>query len=114
MKNLFNFKSGSIFVWALRGAGLSFVALLLFVTTLLIFGNVLNDKSLWENIWQIFPLFTGTIGGAIGGLIFGLSHQIWQPNGWKKLLYFGFGIIIYLAIIWMSLILGFSVIGQWD
>lgn len=116
MENLMNLKSASLLKWVLKGAGLSMVLIFLFIIFLFIFGsgNVLKDKSIRETIWQFFPLITGTLGGAFGGLIFGLINTIFQTNVWNNYIAKGLGVLAYFIIVWISLILGFSVIGQWD
>jgi hypothetical protein len=112
MENLMNLKSVSLLKWVLKGAGLSMALIFLFIIFLFIFGsgNVLKDKSIRE----FFPLITGTLGGAFGGLIFGLINTIFQTNVWNNYIAKGLGVLAYFIIVWISLILGFSVIGQWD
>jgi len=79
-----------------------------------VFGNIIGNKSGWDILIQFFPIFTGTLGGALGGLFFGVINNSFNANGWKKTLVIGFGILAYLVLVWMSLILGSSAIGQWD
>lgn len=114
MENLLKLQSSSTFRWGLRGAKLSFVLLSAFVIFLGVFGNIISNKSGWETLQQFFPIITGTLGGAVGGLCFGIINNSFNTSGWKKYLIIGIGILAYLVPVWMSLILGFSAIGQWD
>ena len=42
------------------------------------------------------------------------SNTIFQANDWNNYIAKGLGVLAYCIIVWISLILGFSVIGQWD
>lgn len=114
MENTINFKKSPILKWGFLGAMGAAGGLILFVIALLLFGSLFRGNSLSENIMQLFPVLTGIIGGAVGGLSFGILQHFLNPSGWKTYLTVGLGIFIYLIIIWMCLILGFSAIGQWD
>ncbi len=114
MEYVFKIKKGQLMKWGYAGAGFAAAGLLLLVIVLLLFGNLFNENTIRENIFQLFPVLTGILGGAAGGLAGGLAQHSLKLSGWKSYISVGLGILIYLTIIWMSLILGFSAIGQWD
>ncbi len=99
---------------ALQGAGIALLLAAVFLSVIFLVGDVLSGKKFWQGIWEFFPLITVTIGGALGGTFYYLLNQAWQPEGWKKILAATLGILAYIVLLWLSLIAGFSVTGQWD
>jgi len=47
-------------------------------------------------------------------MIYYLIVKAWHPGGWKKILAIIVCILVYVALVWLSLIAGFSATGQWD
>ena len=99
---------------ALQGAGIAAVLVILFLAIIFSVGGVLNGKNFWQSIWEFFPLVTATVGGALGGVIYYLVVKAWYPGGWKKILATVVCILVYVLLVWLSLIAGFSATGQWD
>ena len=99
---------------ALQGAGIAAVLVIVFMSIIFSIGGVLNGKNFWQSIWQFFPLVTATFGGALGGMIYYVVVKVWGPGGWKKILATIICILVYIFLVWLSLIAGFSATGQWD
>ena len=64
--------------------------------------------------WIFMPLITVTISGAIGGVFYFVFDQLGPAKGWPKVLFRILGILLYLAILWLSLVLAYSITGHWD
>ena len=99
---------------ALQGASIAVVLVIVFLSIIFPIGGVLNGKNFWQSVWEFFPLVTGTVGGALGGMIYYLIVKAWYPGGWKKILATILSILVYVLLLWLSLIAGFSATGQWD
>ena len=99
---------------AMQGAGIAAVLVITFLSIIFFIGDVLNGKNFWQAAWEFFPLVTATAGGALGGVIYYLVVKPWNTGGWKKILATIVCIVIYVVLVWLSLIAGFSATGQWD
>ena len=99
---------------AMQGAGIAAVLVIVFLSIIFPIGGVLNGKNFWQGIWQFFPLVTATVGGALGGIIYYLIVKTSYPDRWKKILATIVCLLIYVLLVWLSLIAGFSATGQWD
>ena len=64
--------------------------------------------------WIFMPLVTVTISGAIGGVFYFIFDQLGPAKGWSKVLFRILGILFYIAILWISLVLAYSITGHWD
>jgi hypothetical protein len=104
----------SLVARALKGAGIALVFAIIFLSTIFLVGDVLNGKNFWQAAWEFFPLLTVLFGGALGGVVYYLLVQVWRTAGWKKILITIISILIYIVLMWLSLIVGFSATGQWD
>ena len=99
---------------ALQGAGIALVLVIVFLSIIFSIGSVLNGKNFWQRIWEFFPLVTGTVGGALGGMIYYVIVQAWYSAKWQKTLATILSTLIYFVILWLSLVAGFSATGLWD
>lgn len=108
------FHCKSIGKCAWLGAFIAFVSAIVFLSVILLFGGVLDGKNFRQAIWEFFPLITMTCGGTIGGIIYYMLVKVWFSNGWKKILATIFSILIFIALVWISLAAGFSATGLWD
>ena len=99
---------------ALQGAGIALVLVIIFLSIIFPIGGVLVGKKFWQGVWEFLPLVTVTVGGALGGIVYYLMVQVWYPSGWKKVLATIFSILVYIVLLWLSLVAGFSATGQWD
>ncbi len=99
---------------AVRGAGLALLLATVFLCVIFLIGDVLTGKKFWQGAREFFPLITVTGGGALGGTFYYLMNQAWQPKGWKKIVAAFVCILVYVTLLWLSLIAGFSATGQWD
>ena len=99
---------------AAKGACIALVLTIIFLSTIFLIGDVLNGKNFWQAAWEFFPLVTVPVGGALGGLVYYLLVQAWHPTGWKKVMATTISTLIYIVLLWLSLIVGFSATGQWD
>ena len=99
---------------ALQGAGIAAVLVSVFLSIIFPISGVLNGKNFWQSIWQFFPLVTATVGGALGGIIYYLVVKKWYSDRWKKILAAIVCLLMYVLLVWLSLIAGFSATGQWD
>ena len=99
---------------ALQGAGIALVLVIVFLSIIFPIGGVLVGKKFWQGAWEFLPLVTVTVGGALGGIVYYLMIQAWCPRGWKKVLATIFSMLVYVALLWLSLVAGFSATGQWD
>ncbi len=98
----------------LQGAGIALVLMMLFLFFIFGIAGVVSGKNWGQALWEFFPLLTVTLGGASGGFIYYLLVHVWSPSGWKKGLAIGLSIVIYIAITYCCLIIGFSATGHWD
>lgn len=64
--------------------------------------------------WIFMPVVTVSISGAIGGVFFFIFDQLGPPRGWQKMLFRCLGILFYIGILWLSLVLAYSITGHWD
>jgi len=99
---------------ALQGAGIALVLAIIFQLFLLLIGGLLVGKTFWQGVWEFFPLVTVTVGGALGGIVYYLMVQVWYPGGWKKVVATIFSALVYIVLLWLSLVAGFSATGHWD
>jgi len=99
---------------ALQGAGIAFLLVLVFLTIIFSTGSAMNGKTFLQGLWEFFPLTTASVGGAAGGVMYYLVVQAWSPAGWKKTIAVIIGILMYLVVVWISLVAGFAATGQWD
>ena len=99
---------------ALQGAGIAFVLVIIFLSIIFPIGGVLAGKNFWQGIWQFLPLVTAAVGGALGGMVYYLMVEVLYQDGWKKVLATVFSILVYIVLVWLSLVAGFSATGQWD
>ena len=100
--------------FVLQGAGIALLLVTIFLAIIFPIGGVLIGKTFWQGVGQFLPLVTVTAGGALGGMIYYQVVQRWYPSGWKKVLSTVFSILLYIVLLWLSLIAGFSATGQWD
>ena len=99
---------------ALQGAGIALVPVTIFLSIIFPIGGVLVGKTFWRVAWEFLPLVNVAVGGALGGIVYSLMVQVRLPRGWKKVLATIFRIMIYLVLLWFTMIVGFSVTSQWD
>ena len=64
--------------------------------------------------WNIMPLVTVGISGAIGGVFFFILDQLGPKEGWLKVVFRLLGFAFYAGILWLSLVLAYSITGHWD
>jgi hypothetical protein len=104
-----NLRPDSIGKRALQGAGVAFTLVAAFLTFLLVVGE---DMAM--GLWILPPVLIPALGGALGGAVFYLMHQYLPLEGWKKPaanLLFG---LVFIAGLWMSMVLGLAIVGLWD
>lgn len=94
---------------ALQGAALAFILVAAFLTFLLIVGDDFPIGA-----WILPPLAIPTLGGALGGAVFYLMHQYLPLDGWKKPAANMLFALVFLAGLWMSMVLGLAIAGLWD
>ena len=100
--------------FVLQGAGLALLLVIIFLAIIFPIGGVLTGKTFWEGVWQFLPLVTVTAGGALGGTVYYLVVQRLHPSAWQKVMATMMSILIYIVLLWLSLVAGFSATGQWD
>ena len=64
--------------------------------------------------WILMPLVTVGISGAIGGVFFFIFDQLGPEKGWLKVVFRILGFAFYVGILWLSLVLAYSITGHWD
>ena len=64
--------------------------------------------------WIILPLVTVGISGAIGGVFYFIFDQLGPDKGWLKVVFRMLGMAFYAGILWLSLVLAYSITGHWD
>lgn len=64
--------------------------------------------------WILMPLVTVSISGAIGGVFFFIFDQLGPEKGWLKVIFRILGFAFYAGILWLSLVLAYSITGHWD
>ena len=64
--------------------------------------------------WLLMPLVTVGISGAIGGVFYFIFDQLGPAKGWPKVVFQILGIAFYIGILWLSLVLAYSITGHWD
>ena len=64
--------------------------------------------------WILMPLVTVGISGAIGGVFFFIFDQLGPEKGWLKVVFRILGFAFYAGILWLSLVLAYSITGHWD
>ncbi len=64
--------------------------------------------------WIFMPVVTVTISGAIGGVFYFIFDQLGPARGWPKVLFRLLGFAFYAGILWLSLVLAYSITGHWD
>jgi hypothetical protein len=97
-----------------QGAAIALVLTIIFLSIMFPIGGVLTGKNFWQGVWEFFPLVTVTFGGALGGMVYYLMVHVWRPGGWKKVLATIFSALLYVVLLWLSLVAGFSATGHWD
>ncbi|MDX1702647.1 MAG: hypothetical protein R3250_18595 [Melioribacteraceae bacterium] len=97
-------KINSLIKYVTRGAGIGFALVFSF---LLILGIISGE-------WVFLPLLTVPTGGALGGTILYLVFEKFQPQGLMKILAIFLSILIYSVILWLCLVIAFSITGHWD
>ena len=100
--------------FVLQGAGIALLLVSIFLAIIFPIGGVLVGKTFWQGVGQFLPLVTVTAGGALGGMIYYQVVQRRHRGGSKKVLLTIFSILLYIVLLWLSLIAGFSATGQWD
>jgi hypothetical protein len=100
--------------FVLKGAGIALLLVIIFLGIIFSLGGVLAGKTFAQAVWQFLPVITVTAGGALGGMIYYMVvHRLYTGGRGKRLATI-FSILLYLALLWFSLIAGFSATGQWD
>lgn len=92
---------------ALQGAGIAFPLILFFII-------LLGGKDLDYGLWVFLPMITVSAGGAFGGIIYYLMDHLRYQGGWKKTLANLFCLLVFIILLWLSLIAALSVTGHWD
>jgi hypothetical protein len=92
----------------IQGAGLAFILIALFIAFL----SVAGDGSFHYLI--LLPLLTVPIAGAFGGLLYYLLDNFRQQGNWKKVVVNILNGIIYIAMLYMALIITLAATGLWD
>ena len=64
--------------------------------------------------WIFMPLVTVGISGAIGGVFFFIFDQLGPEKGWPKIVFRILGFAFYAGVLWLSLVLAYSITGHWD
>ena len=64
--------------------------------------------------WIFMPVITVAISGAIGGVFFFIFDQLGPAKGWPKVVFRILGFAFYAGILWLSLVLAYSITGHWD
>ena len=64
--------------------------------------------------WVFMPLVTVSISGAIGGVFYFIFDQLGPAKGWPKVIFRILGFAFYMGILWLSLVLAYSITGHWD
>ncbi|KAA6434516.1 hypothetical protein FOE74_10030 [Rufibacter glacialis] len=93
---------------ALMGAGLAFLLVSFFV---LLLGS--GDSS--YGAWVFLPMATVSLGGAMGGVLLSyLMGLLQNQRVWQTRIGLFAGSLLYLVLLWLSLVAALSVTGHWD
>ena len=87
---------------ALLGAGMALVMVSLFLVREL------------DEMWSLLPVTAVTLAGAFGGVFYHIADHLRQQKGWNKILINIFCALVYLAALYMSLVLALAITGHWD
>lgn len=86
------------------------VGLALVLASIFLFG-VLNINFRPE---AFIPLFTVSIGGVCGGVYIYLMDQLRHQGSWEKAFANFSSVVVYLLLLFFSLIPGLHIVGLWD
>ena len=89
----------------LMGVGIALV-----LASIFLFG-VLNLDFRAE---ALIPMFTVGIGGVFGGIYIYLMDQLRSQGGWEKAFANFSSVVVYLLLLFFSLIPGLHIVGLWD
>lgn len=92
---------------SLQGAVLAVVLWLAFLGLLFVRGVTLE-------VAYLVPALTLAVGGALGGLFFGIVMHLFNPQGGMRRLAWVVCLAVYGVGFWLSLVAGLAVIGLWD
>jgi hypothetical protein len=92
----------------LQGAGVAFILIACFITFL----SLASDQPFHYSI--LLPLLTVPIAGAFGGLLYYSLDNFRHQESWKKVVVNIVNLLFYIAMLYMTLIVTFAVIGLWD
>ena len=92
----------------LQGAGLAFILIACFITFL----SLASDQPFHYSM--LLPLVTVPIGGAFGGLLYYLLDNFRHQENWKKIVVNILNVVIYIAMLYMALIITLSASALWD
>jgi predicted membrane channel-forming protein YqfA (hemolysin III family) len=90
---------------AWQGAGIALVLLAIFL---------LSPEDIDYGVWVILPMITVSVGGALGGIFHYLMDRLRCQGGWKKMMANIFSILVYILLLWLSLVAALNVTGHWD
>lgn len=98
---------------AFEGAGLALLLTSLFLGPAFYTNNVLHGKHFGEIAWEFLPLFTSTAAGFLGGMIYYVVIDEWSPRGWSRIVAIFLVSLVYVVVVWLSLIIGLHATGKW-
>lgn len=90
--------------FVVRGAGIA----LILVTLMLLYFLLITGE------WVSLPIFIVPLAGAFGGLFYYLMVAVWFKLGWQKKLAIIMAILIYVVMLWVSLVFALDITGHWD
>lgn len=91
-----------------RGAALAFGLVSLWIVSILIAGATSIGASF------LVPLGMATIGGSCGGVFYSFMDYLRYQAGWKKTMANVVSVMVYVVGVYLSLVLGLSMVGEWD
>jgi hypothetical protein len=86
--------------YMLIGGSISFFVIAFFLL------QVKHPKPEWGSFWMVRPLLIVPLAGATGGACYYVLMKLRFKRGRKKVWVYILGIFIYLAGVWMGIILG--------
>jgi hypothetical protein len=89
----------------LQGAGIAFIPIIVLHLSA---GS--PDPS-WPMLWLIKPFIIAPLAGALGGVFYYNMDHLRYLGGWRKALAEILSLLVYLIVLWLGTILGFS--GTW-
>lgn len=89
---------------SLVGAGLALGLMVVFLS------GAIDDYGLLI----LAPLFTVSVGGALGGIFYHVLAPHRHQLGWKRVLAYLACLLGYVFLLWFSSIPGLAVVGLWD